>query len=769
MDLVDIDGNEYNGKLITVECINEVFYLKNNGDGIIKINNVVMIGEYAVLFSHDKIEIVHDEYTKILFAVEGKEFFENCKSDKFCNPFIVPQYQTFPESTAILGILYAHNNYEEWVYNNFGLIWAYIWIWDSSYWCDFKFGHNLIQYEMCPMIERKKVDKNNLQEKGEVIKFFKKELNGKYIYVSMDMISVDEWWGKEEQRYHCNHPVLVYGYNNDDEVFYCADFLRGKYKKFSLTHSQFFDGYFGGDNHLYIWTYHDIRIEREHNFVTAQIKDFIKGKDTTKNDFLNLNVYYNVLYGFEALERICLNVKVKSELGKTIDLRSVHLIKVHNQIMRERLLYWKTHNMGEEDAIVRGEQIIDEIISNITLLEMLCIKVIIKPNIRYNMTISRKFDETINQMKLLYEILLDIVDNTIKDVQQDELWNNWDKLKKDDDINSDVEGVEYHNSNLQRLVNLWDEVLEKQYDKQSILKHVKGCSAQRIVTDFYENVFPLEIQEDGFLCRGQVVEIETGSIDEKKYYYDNNNRIIAIEYLDKMYKKCWLLFTYNSNEVVRLKFREHSDKVVLDNIKLEVDENKRKTLYSYSKNKHDRKVDIYYLNNKQVISSERYCCHDESVSIYKWMKKRWSERREYIYAKNGELLQIFMYDYENARKMIYSNLNRQLGEEEIMKDFYNILCNQLNVCEKVLKIEFDTKVHKIVLIKNYDVNNNIVYKFLEEYDLDSYDLQRLGVLFGIEIYKVLECYVPKCSIQYFIDGREIKIEDGSFIKQNNRC
>ena len=104
---------------------------------------------------------------------------------------------------------------------------------------------------------------------------------------------------------------------------------------------------------------------------------------------------------------------------------------------------------------------------------------------------------------------------------------------------------------------MWDEVLEKQYDKQSILKHVKGCSAQRIVTDFYENVFPLEIQEDGFLCRGQVVEIETGSIDEKKYYYDNNNRIIAIEYLDKMYKKCWLLFTYNSNEVVRLKFREH--------------------------------------------------------------------------------------------------------------------------------------------------------------------------------------------------------------------
>lgn len=681
-------------------------------------------------------------------------------NDTISNPFVVPEYATYPEITAMLGILYAHNNYEEWVYNNFILLWAYEWIWDSTYWCDFKFGHSLIQYEMCPMIKKKKIDKNDLKDKANVIKFFEKNLSGNYIYVELDMISVAERWKKKEHRYHLSHPVLIYGFSRRERVFYCADFFEGKYKKFTLTYAQLLTGYFGGDNYLYIWKYRDIRIKREHNIVFSQIKDFIKGKDTTKNNFLNLNVYYNVLYGFEALDRIRLNIKVSFELDKDIDLRSVHLIKVHNQIMKERLLYWKNHNIGCICGIEKGELIVDEIISNINILEMVCIKFKIKPDCRYHKIISEKFEQVINQMKELYEVLLDIVDDNMDSVHRDELWNYWDKLKSYDDANSDVERLDYHDNNLQRIIKIWREISSKQYNEEIIFKYIKECSQEKIVSDFYENIFPLEIQEDGFLCRGQIIEVETGSIDEKKYYYDNN-QIIAIEYMDKVYKKCWFLYFYDKNKVFRFKFRQSSDAVIFESIKLEITENNCKTLYSYSKGK--RKVDVYYLNGDKVISSERYCCYDDNISIYKWIKNRWSQRREYIYAIDGELLQIFMYDYENTRKMIYSNLNRQLGEEQIMNEFYNILCNKLLVCDKVLNINLDTEAHKIVLTDN---NSSVVYKFLKEYDLNGKELERLGLLFGIEIYKVLENCKPKCSICYCVDSKEFKVLDGSFIKHS---
>lgn len=100
---------------------------------------------------------------------------KNKEKADVCRPMVIPKYQTYPETTAILAILSANNNSEEWIYNNFLLVWSYVWVWDDKYWCDYKFGHNEIKGELCPMIERIKINKlefvemiySKFQRKGE--------------------------------------------------------------------------------------------------------------------------------------------------------------------------------------------------------------------------------------------------------------------------------------------------------------------------------------------------------------------------------------------------------------------------------------------------------------------------------------------------------------------------------------------------------------------------------------------------------------------------
>ena len=77
-------------------------------------------------------------------------------------PFVIPKYSTYPKYTAILGILTAYNNEEAWIYNNYILLWAYIWIESREYWTDFKYGNEKIKKDFCPMIQVERVKKGKI-------------------------------------------------------------------------------------------------------------------------------------------------------------------------------------------------------------------------------------------------------------------------------------------------------------------------------------------------------------------------------------------------------------------------------------------------------------------------------------------------------------------------------------------------------------------------------------------------------------------------------
>lgn len=748
---------EYNGNLLKCVNIEGIDYLKvdiNDDKYQILLNHTKISSEYSAIEENDFIEVIDSQKSIKLYFSDI-----NHEENKWSNPFVIPNYKTYPESTAILGILYAHNNYKEWLYNNYILVWAYTWIWQNAYWCDFKYGNYLIDEKFCKMIDKEYVDKRQFDSQEKTIDFFEKTLSGNYIFVALDMIVIDSIWvNKQQKRNHGNHTVLFYGYNPVKKEFYCADFIDGIYKKYTLSYKLFFGaflgGFYGGEEQLIVWKYKDVKENLDKQLILAQIKDFVKCSDTTRNSFLNLNVYYNMEYGFDALERIKERMYDLCVRKAKLDLRALNIISMNVQIMKERIIH-----LGIVDE--NHHEIERVMLKNLKKLKLL--------TIRYNF--NRKdydvekyidtLDDVINNMKLYYDAIISFMEgDNYSEISRLKLWNHWDELKRISPKGS-LTNVHEHEKNMNLIMNKIEHemILEEGID---YINNIKNESSKEIITsDFYENVFPLEIEEDGFMRNGQIINESTSLIDNKKYYYDKANRICLIEYTDGSYLKCWLHFQYEYNSVLRLKYREKGNNIIFHNIKLLVDKVCCKYLYSYKPAITERKISIYYYKNSIVEKFERFECKDNSIPMQNWVNAQWAKKGKYIYSKNGELLQILLENYEKEVKTIYTNMNRQYGEEKIKVDINNYLKRFL-LNSKCIKIIFIKKKHKIIIEDLDKINDKEVYSFLEEYQLVDSELERISKIIALEIYLVQKKWKDK-KLFYYDDNLNIDITKCDFM------
>lgn len=760
MKIYRYDGTEYNEDLLKCVNIDGVDYLKvdvNDTQYQVLLNYNKIVSEYSAIEEDDFIEIIDKEKSTKLFFSEV-----NRKEDKRSNPFVIPNYKTYPESTAILGILYAHNNYKEWLYNNYILLWAYTWIWDNSFWCDFKFGNYLIQEKFCKMINKEYVDKKQFDSQEKAINYFEQTLMGNYIFVALDMIVIDSIWvNKQQKRDHGNHTVLFYGFNPVKREFYCADFIEGIYKKYTLSYDLFWGaflgGFYGGEQQFIVWNYKNEKEELDRKLILAQIKDFVKCTDTTRNSFLNLNVYYNVEYGFEALERIKRRMYELYVKNKKLDLRALNIINMNVLIMKERISYLEIVDEGHQEI----NNIEKNLLKKLKKLELLTLRYNIKRNEKDVDKYIANLDDIINDIKLYYNAIIYAMNDNYSEIDKLRLWNKWDELKS---ISPENNGADVYE--LEKNMDLiMDTLKEGRKLKEGIdyINKIKNKSERAILTsDFYENVFPFEIEEDGFMRNGQIIEESTSQIDNKKYFYDDKKRISLIEYIDSRNLKCWLHFKYEGDTVLRLKYREKFDDIIIDNIKLLVDKDCYKYLYSYKPSIKERKIIKYFYKNAIVEKFERFECRDNSIPMKLWVDDQWAKKGKYIYSKNGELLQILLEDYEKKVKTIYTNLNRQYGEEKIKADFNNYL-NQFLPESKCIKIVFKKKEHKIIIEDLDKLHNKEVYSFLDEYELVDSELKRISKIISLEIYLAQKKWKDR-KLFYYADDLKVDISKVDFMK-----
>lgn len=202
-----------------------------------------------------------------------------------------PHIETFPRYANILSILQGNNLGEEWILNNFIEIYSNdidLIFYDFNYFC-------------CPFLVIEMISKKFLKYYNlDIIEVIKDNINNnKYAYFLVNEAYIPAYGKKKE----CFHDLFVYGYSNDENLFYIADcFAGGKYKYKTCTYKElemaistiteeneiWFDGC------IYFMSLKESEYEFSRSRVISSIEDYLQGKPISCWDCDDLHGRYNI-------------------------------------------------------------------------------------------------------------------------------------------------------------------------------------------------------------------------------------------------------------------------------------------------------------------------------------------------------------------------------------------------------------------------------------------------------------------------------------------
>lgn len=282
-------------------------------------------------------------------------------------PFKIPKYKTYPLNTAINGILKAYGDDEVWLYNNYISLWIYALRQRKEYMVDFKYDMDINYYEYCPMLKAEIIE---VGKTDNIIDIIKDSIdNEKYIFLEVDTYFIDLWWDDVGEKIHCEHQMLILGYDSAKKVIFGADFFKQTFSIQEISYLNFrkaFDAHMGyvrerdNVNAVEIRTFkyfknknYTFDIERVRNMIS----DFLNSSEKTINDVSDLfTVHEDVLYGIECLKHILEYFKECICINEWLDYRIIHLTYIFNDIMYCRIDYMINHKYLSDNTYIRSIQ-----------------------------------------------------------------------------------------------------------------------------------------------------------------------------------------------------------------------------------------------------------------------------------------------------------------------------------------------------------------------------------------------------------------------------
>ncbi|MEK8127209.1 hypothetical protein WMW72_04710 [Paenibacillus filicis] len=136
-------------------------------------------------------------------------------------PIEKPLFSTFAHHTAILATLAPRSGWKPWFFRNYlqlmGFMNADGYMTMDTYSC-------IYTLSSCPWVTLDSISRPQIKQQGELIGMLQEHVDqGNYIYVGIDgyFISAYSAYGN----FHMPHPILIYGYDAEKQIFYAADFF----------------------------------------------------------------------------------------------------------------------------------------------------------------------------------------------------------------------------------------------------------------------------------------------------------------------------------------------------------------------------------------------------------------------------------------------------------------------------------------------------------------------------------------------------------------
>ena len=581
-------------------------------------------------------------------------------------PFVIPKYSTYPKYTAILGILTAFDDEKAWLYNNFILLWAYVWVESREYWTDFKFGNEAIRKDFCPMIQEKKIKKGELNKENLIETIQEKIEKNKYCFFLLDMYYIDEWWMKKKERYHCTHQSLIYGYDCEKKVFYIVDFFKKKYQSISVSYELLVEAYISGlserseMSEKYICDevlkYYNVDYTVDINLIKNQVEDFLLGRDTCRYNFLNLYQRGNVSYGMDFFRIIQTYLNNMRYNNYKLDIRPFRFIGEFNEIMVDRILYLKNENGYKIDCA-------DEKFMEVAQINKIIVNLILKYNIQ------RK-QEILNLIKNKFEQLTILEQNAIEYLN--EIFNKEKIDKRNEKRKIKLEYDKYKN-----LVYYEKKIMPLWKDKENINLNKNN---RYVYSNSYNfDVFPYEYERTGKLVNGEVwAEKKTGK-DIHIYGFDKKNRLVIHKLneaeMTRYTTETYYTYLYKKEMIIKIGRYLEKDtlKIRVGNIRILLLNDEMPYIELYYQGDGLRSITTYNFIKRKLVSTN-VIRMEKNVNDYRKLDS-WEER--YIY-NNDKLKQILVCK-DNLRRTIYPQYGvKQLSNYEMKMKIMNCLRTEIS-------------------------------------------------------------------------------------------
>lgn len=282
-------------------------------------------------------------------------------------PLENPIIKYSPEETFTLAILMQkHDEVNDWIYENFIQLHFYNY-WENMYYGQF-FCHRedalFINHEMplwhkCPWFKCSNIPKE-LIVKEDTWNFIKKCIDNDYYLI----VCVDPQYISNYEINSSIHEMLIYGYAQDSQMLYIADFFKnGVYSQSECNINEFLDSFYSenltsvryttnddfykldGKNYDFLNGYQLIKVSSNVEYkldlaiVKMLIRDYLTGYDTMARYNIKKLTNTKVWFGLDIYDKIIESLSYESEIYE-YDVRPFSLLLQHKIFMKKRLEYF---------------------------------------------------------------------------------------------------------------------------------------------------------------------------------------------------------------------------------------------------------------------------------------------------------------------------------------------------------------------------------------------------------------------------------------------
>lgn len=313
-----------------------------------------------------------------------------------------PMITSYPRHANLLSILENEEMYIEWLIEN------YIELQSAKMKklkLEFHIGYDVIHFfQFCPFVVYNRAERNIVNKAyHDIIEYLcDLILDNRYVYVLVDRFYVS-CYPQSYQKEHHYHDIFLYGFDQEEKIFYAADFFDGKYSLKKTTFSEIKQGYESvKDNEDWLHGVISLQVIKtmvynlDVNKVIRNLREYIERFNPSvhneilfsymKSDYFDfgINIYQTLLRYFDAE-----NVNFK------VDLRPFHLLCDHKRILVEMVRH-----------LIRNHYLLEKSVDfdQVTQLESNAM-VIRNVLIKYNITGNKK--ELIRCKNLLQQLMKD--------------------------------------------------------------------------------------------------------------------------------------------------------------------------------------------------------------------------------------------------------------------------------------------------------------------------------------------------------------------------